>query len=129
MRAQKIKNSRQRLSDEYQHLIQSLNRNRLATKEIVTENTDDEYDLATLSQAKDLLYDLNESDFRRLRSIQDALKAIDSGQYGECFRCGEDINEKRLVALPWATLCLQCQEATETEYALSLLPVEGTRAA
>jgi DnaK suppressor protein len=58
---------------------------------------------------------LHESDFKRLRFIQEALKALDRGQYGECVRCGEDINEKRLVAVPWATLCIGCQEEVEKD--------------
>jgi RNA polymerase-binding protein DksA len=83
------------------------------------ENAEDECDLATISHNRELLYDLRESDFHRLRSIEEALKAIDSGQYGECVRCGEDIKEKRLMAVPWTTLCIQCQEETETERASS----------
>ena len=72
-------------------------------------------DLATISHNKELLYNLHESDFQRLKSIQEALKRMDRGEYGECLRCGEDINEKRLMAVPWATLCIQCQEEAEKE--------------
>ena len=42
---------------------------------------------------------------------------MDRGEYGECVRCNEDINEKRLLAVPWATLCIQCQEEAEKESA------------
>jgi RNA polymerase-binding transcription factor DksA len=42
--------------------------------------------------------------------IQEAIKKIDYGEYGECVRCGEDINEKPLVAVPWAAMCIRCQE-------------------
>ena len=119
------KNSRKRLSGEYQNLVQAINRNRLAAKELALENTEDECDLATISQNRELLYDLNESDFQRLRSIQEGLKTIDSGQYGECVRCGEDIKEKRLMAVPWTTLCIRCQEETETERTSSRLVLAG----
>ena len=119
MDAKNLTDSRQRLSGEYQNLVQVINRNRLAVKELAVESTEDEYDLATISQNKELLYGLHESDFNRLRSIQEALKAIDSGQYGECIRCGEDIKEKRLMAVPWTTVCIRCQEETETEHASS----------
>ena len=108
MDAKNIRNYRQRLSGEHQNLVQAINRNRLAAKELIVDNTEDEYDLATISQNRDLLYDLNESDFQRLRSIEDALKAIDTGQYGQCVRCGEDIKAKRLMAVPWTTLCIRC---------------------
>src|SRR5438093_12043046 len=111
----KIKDTRQRLLREYDNLIKSINRNRLAAQEIKVENTEDEGDLATISHDRDLLYNLHEGGFARLRFIQDALKAIDRGQYGECVGCGEDINEKRLEAVPWATMCVRCQHETEAE--------------
>jgi len=82
------------LSREYENLIKSINRNRMAAEEIRQENTEDEGDLATISHNKELLYNLHESDFMRLRFIQEALKALDRGQYGECLRCGEDISMK-----------------------------------
>jgi RNA polymerase-binding transcription factor DksA len=34
------------------------------------------------------------------------------GQYGKCVRCGKDIDEKRLAAVPWAIICLACREET-----------------
>jgi DnaK suppressor protein len=125
MDAKNIRNSRQRLSEEYQNLLQAINRNRLAAKELAVQNTEDEVDLATISQNRELLYDLHESDFLRLRSVQEALKTIDSGQYGECVRCGEDINEKRLMAVPWTTLCIRCQEEKEMEHTSSRLVLAG----
>jgi DnaK suppressor protein len=125
MDAKNIRDSRHRLSDEYQNLVQVINRNRLAAQELAVENTEDEYDLATISQNRELLYDLHESDSQRLRSIEEALKAIESGQYGECLRCGGDIKKKRLVAVPWTTLCIRCQEETETEHSSSRLVLAG----
>jgi len=116
MDAKKIKDTRQRLSSEYENLTKSIDRRRLAAQEIKVENTEDEGDLATISHDRDLLYNLHEGGFARLRFIQDALKAIDRGKYGECVGCGEDINEKRLEAVPWATMCVRCQEETEAEH-------------
>jgi len=60
MDAKKIKDTRQRLSREYDNLIKSVNRNRIAAQEIKVENTEDEGDLATISHDKDLLYNLHE---------------------------------------------------------------------
>src|SRR3989441_9486979 len=125
MDAKKIKDTRQRLSSEYVNLIKSINRNRIAAQEIKVENTEDEGDLATISHDKDLLYNLHEGGFARLRFIQEAMKALDRGQYGECVRCGNDINEKRLLAVPWATRCRRCQEETEMEHTSSRLVLAG----
>ena len=125
MDAKKSSDIRQRLSREYENLIKSINRNRMAAEEIKLENTEDEADRATISHNKVPLYNLHESDFMRLRFIQEALKALDRGQYGECLRCGEDINEKRLVAVPWAMLCIRCQEEVEKDDLSSRLVQAG----
>ena len=125
MNATQIKETRKRLTMESEKLIRSINRNRAAADEITTENTEDEGDLATISHNKELLYNLHESDFARLRSIDQAIKALDRGQYGECVRCGNGINEKRLLAVPWAALCIQCQEETEMADASSRSVLAG----
>lgn len=41
-----------------------------------------------------------------LSHVNVALARIESGHYGECAECGEEIEEKRLQALPYATLCM-----------------------
>ena len=128
MDAKKIKDRRRQLSREYENLVKSINRNRTAAAEIKLENTEDEGDLATISHERELLYNLHESDFARLRFIQKAMKAMDRGQYGECVRCGEDINEKRLDAVPWATMCIRCQEETEKEHSSSRMVLAGLEA-
>jgi DnaK suppressor protein len=115
MDSKAIKSTRVRLTKEYETLVKSINRNRNAAEEIQHENTEDEGDLAAMSHNKELLYNLHEGDYARLKSIRSALNALDRGQYGECTNCGEDINEKRLAAVPWATLCIACQEMIETE--------------
>jgi DnaK suppressor protein len=119
MDAKKIAEARRQLSCEQDNLITSINRGRRAAEDIKPQNTEDEGDLATISHERELLYNLHESDFARLKFIQGALKAIDRGQYGECVDCGEDINERRLAAVPWATMCISCQEETEIEHATS----------
>jgi DnaK suppressor protein len=126
--AKMLQDTRQRLSSEYQNLIKSINRNRLAADEIKLEKTEDEGDLATISHDKDLLYNLREGGFTRLRCIQEAIKAINRGEYGECARCGTEINEKRLMAIPWTTVCIRCQEETEKERPSSPMVLAGVEA-
>jgi DnaK suppressor protein len=45
--------------------------------------------------------------------ITAALARLDEGDYGRCQECGEEISEKRLRALPFASCCRDCQEAAE----------------
>ena len=125
MNAKQTAETRKRLTMESEKLIRSINRNRAAADEITTENTEDEGDLAAISHNKELLYNLHETDFARLKAIDQAIKALDRGQYGECVRCGNDINEKRLLAVPWAALCIHCQEETEMADASSRMVLAG----
>ncbi|MCE3242493.1 MAG: molecular chaperone DnaK [Deltaproteobacteria bacterium] len=48
-----------------------------------------------------------------LRQIDDALERIDTGTFGECERCGNDIGHGRLKAMPTAALCIDCATAVE----------------
>ena len=45
------------------------------------------------------------------KEIDDALGRIDKGDYGICELCGKDIKEERLEALPYARLCIECEES------------------
>jgi DnaK suppressor protein len=45
-----------------------------------------------------------------LRNVRAALRRMDDGSYGVCLHCEEEINPKRLNAVPWAPFCIQCQE-------------------
>ncbi|MDF2876408.1 MAG: dksA, partial [Sporomusa sp.] len=48
-----------------------------------------------------------------LSSVERALDKIHHGTYGRCDHCGAQISPARLEALPWATQCIDCQEAFE----------------
>ncbi len=48
-----------------------------------------------------------------LREVRAALGRIDSGSFGICLNCEEDIGARRLAAMPWAPLCIVCQEAVD----------------
>lgn len=47
-------------------------------------------------------------DLTELRAIDAALARIDSGDYGYCAKCGEEIAPARLEAVPTAALCVSC---------------------
>jgi DnaK suppressor protein len=128
MDAQQIKDTRERLASEYHNLIKAMNRKRTAVEEITVENTEDEGDLGRISHDRDVLYNLHEGGFVRLQFIQKAIKALDRGQYGECLRCGEAINKKRLEAVPWATMCIHCQEDSDAEDTSARMVVTGQEA-
>ena len=48
-----------------------------------------------------------------LQNLKQALERIVQGTFGECAECGNDIEPKRIEAIPWARYCLKCQELRE----------------
>jgi RNA polymerase-binding transcription factor len=52
-----------------------------------------------------------------LGKIDEAIRRLEAGGYGVCAECGAEIAEARLKALPFATLCVSCQEREESEQA------------
>ncbi len=59
--------------------------------------------------------DLEETDIEQAVEVQQALARIDNGTYGICSNCGQPIPEKRLEAIPWATLCVNCESNLVSE--------------
>jgi DnaK suppressor protein len=50
-----------------------------------------------------------------LAEVQQALARIENSTYGICTNCGQPIPEKRLEAIPWASLCVTCEQERGTE--------------
>ncbi len=67
------------------------------------------------ARESDLAFELRLRDREQklLKKIEKALKKIEDGTYGICESCGIEIDEKRLVARPEATLCIDCKRAQE----------------
>jgi RNA polymerase-binding transcription factor len=63
-------------------------------------------------QAKDLA--LRQNAEQLLTRVEDALERFERGTYGVCEHCGTEIDPARLQALPYATLCLRCQQRIES---------------
>ena len=59
-------------------------------------------------QAKDLA--LRQNAEQLLVKVTNALERFEKGTYGICEQCGNEIDPARLKALPYATLCLHCQQ-------------------
>ncbi len=54
-----------------------------------------------------------EQRFQLVRQINEAIRRLNDGTYGVCVECNEPISSKRLAALPWAAMCITCQEAAD----------------
>lgn len=72
------------------------------------DETQDQHlgDTATAMFDREMDYTLEDNSEHLLASINAALARIEEGTYGTCTRCGRQISEERLEALPWASLCI-----------------------
>ncbi|MFQ6098973.1 MAG: TraR/DksA C4-type zinc finger protein, partial [Armatimonadota bacterium] len=65
----------------------------------------------TLERGTDMALERNVHEI--LEQLDHALEKVEAGTYGVCDSCGCEIPELRLKALPYATLCLDCQDKIE----------------
>uniref|UniRef100_A0A832GP43 RNA polymerase-binding protein DksA n=1 Tax=Caldimicrobium thiodismutans TaxID=1653476 RepID=A0A832GP43_9BACT len=77
------------------------------------ENLPDAVDQATRETNLVIDLRLRDRDQKLLKKIEKALQKIEEGTYGICEACGVEIDEKRLMARPEATLCIDCKRAQE----------------
>ncbi|MGC9188260.1 MAG: TraR/DksA family transcriptional regulator, partial [Sulfurihydrogenibium sp.] len=64
-------------------------------------------DYALIDFTEEILGQLSDIEIEILKAIDDALERIKNGTYGVCEVCGKEIEEERLQAVPWTTLCIQ----------------------
>lgn len=62
----------------------------------------------SIIQNDEVVDKLDEIERKELYLINDALDRIADGSYGYCENCGDPISSKRLIALPFAKLCIDC---------------------
>lgn len=70
-------------------------------------------DKAASSYNKEFLFHQSNNDRQLLQMVEGALARIREGNFGECISCGQEINPKRLEAVPWTRHCIECQEKLE----------------
>jgi DnaK suppressor protein len=77
------------------------------------EENPDLLDLADKRLQQEIVAELLSHKEQRLIQVQATLKRLDEGKYGICAECGNEINPERLKAIPYAALCVNCQERLE----------------
>lgn len=77
------------------------------------ENHADAADLASEESNREFALRLHEHDRTTILAIRAALRRMDDGDYGYCMACGEAIGERRLMARPMTTHCIDCMTELE----------------
>jgi DnaK suppressor protein len=81
--------------------------------DIVIQQSADDLDQTQFATERDLTVSLLNRDSQMSRRVKGALRRMEDGTYGTCLACEEPISVKRLQAVPWAELCLHCQERSD----------------
>jgi DnaK suppressor protein len=84
-------------------------------EDLAIETSSDELDRIQHASARDYAMNHLERTSNRLREVRSALRRLDAGTFGICAGCDASIHAKRLAAVPWALLCVVCQEAADCE--------------
>ncbi|MDX1962469.1 MAG: TraR/DksA family transcriptional regulator [Pirellulales bacterium] len=82
-------------------------------KELRSQTSGDVVDAALDSAQDEISSQLAEVESRELAQIENALERIREGKYGVCEGCSVKIPLARMNALPYATLCIECQREAE----------------
>jgi RNA polymerase-binding transcription factor len=113
MEKKRLKTYRDRLVEERAALLGVVGRNEDYGREADTEATQDPADKASNSYTKELLFSQSTNDRIILVQIDEALERMEDGEYGVCVNCGQEVQPKRLEAVPWARYCINCQDLLE----------------
>jgi DnaK suppressor protein len=91
----------------------SLGQSLIEDKQRRLESARDVGDQALMDLDRELGISLMEMRNRRRQAIDEALTRLTEGTYGICAECGIEISERRLEAVPFAKLCVECQSKEE----------------
>ena len=80
---------------------------------IAIEKSPDALDEVQHASERELAIRNLDRESQLLRNVRAALTRINDGSYGVCLHCEEDINPKRLNAVPWTPFCIACQELAD----------------
>jgi DnaK suppressor protein len=112
MNRQRLEHFQKQLSswqEEIQRRLRAAAQGRHDDEDVQADLTD----RASRSYEKELSF-LTDTQYReRLRKVRQALRRVRTGEYGRCAGCRNEINPKRLEALPWTQFCIECQQNLE----------------
>jgi len=113
MDKKKLDTFKKRLEERQQSLRKTVSRTEEDGRIADQDTAQDIADRAASSYTKEFLFSQSNNDRQLLQMVETALQRIREGAFGECVSCGNEINAKRLEAVPWTRYCIECQEKLE----------------
>jgi len=102
------------LNDLKAEIVNNLISNNEDFKEIM-DGTEpkDLADIASDDIDRKMIEAIGTQELKRLKVIESALTRIKQGKYGHCIKCGKRIPQDRLIAIPYALMCIECKSEEE----------------
>ena len=104
---------KKRLETKQQDLRRTVSRTEQDGRVADSETAQDIADKAASSYTKEFLFHQSNSERQLLNMVESALARLREGEFGHCIHCGNEVNAKRLEAVPWTRYCIDCQEKLE----------------
>ncbi|MEQ1572881.1 MAG: TraR/DksA family transcriptional regulator [Vicinamibacterales bacterium] len=104
-----LEERRRELSNEVQGKIRDVRAEGGKDRDVLDPGESSEVDIQ-----EDIEFALIQMKGETLIKVNEALRRLEDGTYGNCFECGDEIAGPRLRALPFAVRCKDCEEARET---------------
>jgi DnaK suppressor protein len=113
MDKERLEYYKKKLTTRRDELLKTIARTEEEGRTADDDPTVDLADKAANSYTKEFLFGMTNTDRTILNLIDEALKRIRINEYGSCLTCQEEMQQKRLEAVPWAKNCISCQEKIE----------------
>jgi DnaK suppressor protein len=115
MTSKELAQLQDKLETQRQESMRFLERLRNESRSLDTDSAQDSADWCVVNMSKESIFEQSSQKRTVLRLIQAALERMKRGSFGICVACGEEIQARRLQAVPWTQFCLSCQEEVEEE--------------
>lgn len=113
MEKKRLEYYKKRLLARREELVKIIARTEEQGRAADDDPTVDLADKAANSYTKEFLFGQTNTDRSLLQLIDAALERIKGAEYGLCANCQEELQQKRLEAVPWTKHCINCQEKLE----------------
>jgi DnaK suppressor protein len=113
MDEKKLQHFRSLLTEELRRHTENVREDQADALEAIDDDVKDAGDMSVQDVSQETALRLGERESQMVADIDQALLRIDEGTYGICQRCGKEIDERRLEAVPTARYDAQCQTALE----------------
>ncbi len=108
-----LKRFKAMLDESKRQLLASAKKTLSEESSFDTNELPDEIDQASSEYQQSMIFRLRDREKFLLAKIDKALQRIETGTFGICEKCEEEISIKRLEARPVTTLCIRCKEEQE----------------